>query len=125
MRTGCDCMVACFAMIMNWTYEKAKDYFPDRATYYTGYRWEFLIPFLKANGIYFNWFPENALDRVDWSKPAMIDVPSLTAPEKGDHIIFWTGTKVIDPSIKTPQYTKLPNKILAVYQINEKWTKPK
>jgi uncharacterized protein YpuA (DUF1002 family) len=50
----------------------------------------------------------------------MVDVPSLTAPEKGDHIIYWNGTTVIDPSVKEQKYTTLPETINEVYQLKFK-----
>lgn len=122
MKTNCDCMVASLAMLMNWTYEQAASYFPPKAVNETGYRFEWLTDWLKANGIYLIWF-DNENVKPDWSKPAIVDVPSLTSADKGDHIIFWDGKKVFDPSNKEIKYTKLPNEINAVYQVNERWTK--
>lgn len=122
MKTDCDCMVACFAMLMNWNYEQAAEYFPPKAVSKTGYRFEWLTEYLKANGIYLTWF-DNENIKPDWTRPALVDVPSLTAPDKSDHIIFWNGERVIDPTNKEIRYTELPIKINAVYQINERWTK--
>ena len=85
MRTPCDCMVCCFAMLMNWSYKQASDYFPPKAVKETGYQWAWIIPYISANRIYLVWYGQELLKEVDWSKPAMVDVPSLTAPEKGDH----------------------------------------
>ena len=115
-------MVACFAMLMKWNYEQAAEYFPPKAVSKTGYSFKWLIEYIKANGIYLTWF-DNKNTKPDWAKPAMVDVPSLTAPDKGDHIIFWNGERVIDPSNKEVKYTELPSEINAVYQINERWTK--
>lgn len=118
MRTDCDCMVACLAMLMGWTYEQAAEFFPPKAITETGYRWEMLVPYLSANRIRLVWHGSDAITSVDWSRPAMVDVPSLTAPDKGDHIIFWDGQKVIDPSRrKDVKYTALPNEIFNVYQL--------
>ena len=117
MRTDCDCMVACLAMLMGWTYEQAADFFPPKAITETGYRWELLVPYLSANKIRLVWYGSDAITSVDWSRPAMVDVPSLTAPDKGDHIIFWDGQKVIDPTRKDIKYTALPNEIFNVYQL--------
>lgn len=123
MRFYCDCMVACLAMLLDIDYDDAAQYFPERAIRLTGYRWEFLIPYLRANRIYLTAYDQpEILDLVDWAKPAMVDVPSLTAPDKGDHIIFWDGHRVIDPSPKVPRYTSLPEKIFAVYQLKSKVT---
>jgi len=117
MRTGCDCMVACLAMLMKSSYEQAEQYFPPKAVKETGYRYEWLTPYLRACKIHLVWFGVDLLPSVDWSKPAIVDVASLTAPEKGDHIIFWNGEKVIDPSRKKIRYTKLPDEIFSVYQL--------
>lgn len=117
MRTDCDCMVACLAMLMGWSYEQAADFFPPKAITETGYRWEMLVPYLSTNRIRLVWYGSDALTSVDWSRPAMVDVPSLTAPEKGDHIIFWDGRRVIDPTRKLIKYTELPSEILNVYQL--------
>lgn len=119
MRTNCDCMVACLAMLTGWTYEKTADLFPPKAIRETGYRFEWLMPYLRENKIYMVWYGEELLDSVDWEKPAIVDVPSLTAPEKGDHIIFWDGNKVIDPSVEDKKYTELPKEIFSVYQLKE------
>jgi hypothetical protein len=117
MRTDCDCMVACLAMLMQWTYEEAASYFPPKAVLEKGYHWDYLIPFLRANRIYFILYDGELLSSVDWTKPAMLDVPSLTAPDKGDHIIYWNGTTVIDPSNKEQRYFTKPDAINAVYQL--------
>lgn len=117
MKTDCDCMVCCLAMFMGWTYEQAIYYFPPKAVLETGYQFKWLVPYLRANGIRLIWFGEPNLSSVDWSQPAMVDVPNLTNPIKGDHIIFWDGEKIIDPSNKTPKYIELPDAILNVYQL--------
>lgn len=120
MRTKCDCMVACLAMLMNWTYKQTTEYFPPKAVKETGYMWEWLIPYLRANKIYIVWYgvySGNLLTSVDWSKPSMVTVPSLTAPELGDHVIFWDGKKVVDPTIKKKKYILLPDEIFDVRQI--------
>lgn len=117
MRTDCDCMVACLAMLMGWGYEQAADFFPPRAITKTGYTWDLLVPFLRANKIRLIWYGPEIINTVDWSRPAMVDVPSLTAPDKGDHIIFWDGQKVIDPTRKDTKYTALPDEIFNVYQL--------
>lgn len=116
MKTDCDCMVACLAMLMRWTYDECASYFPPKAIKETGYRFEWLTPYLGACKVYLIWYGEPLLSSVDWAKPAIVDVPSLTLPEKGDHIIFWDGKKVIDPSRKKLKYTKLPKVIYTVYQ---------
>lgn len=118
MRTDNDCMAACLAMLMNWPYGKAVEYFPPIAIRKYGSQWNLLIPYLRKDGIYLICFDENIFSLINWNKPAMVDVPALTAPEKGDHIIFWNGEKVIDPSNKTIKYDKLPSTINLVYQIN-------
>ncbi len=118
MRTKCDCMVACLAMLMGWTYEKAVEYFPPKAVKDTGYMWEWLLPYLRSERIWINFYDQNAIEyHANWSRPAMVTVPSLTSPELGDHVIFWDGNKVLDPSIKDKKYIELPKKILAVYQL--------
>ena len=53
----------------------------------------------------------------------MLDVPSLVAPDKGDHIIFWDGQNVVDPAPHNLRYTELPETIFGAYQLNERWTK--
>lgn len=117
MKTGCDCMVACLAMLLKCPYKQAAQYFPPKAVKETGYRFEWLTPYLRSCRIHLVWYGIDLLPSVNWSKPAIVDVPSLTAPEKGDHIIFWDGSKVIDPSIKELKYTELPEEIFTVYQL--------
>ena len=114
MRTNCDCMVAVLAMLLNCSYEEAGEYFPPKAIKHTGYRWEWLIPYLSKCGVHLTWFEQRTIHLVDWTKPAMVDVPSLTT-DIGDHIIYWDGEKVIDPS-NTVKYKKLPKIIYNVYQ---------
>lgn len=118
-RTDCDCMVASMAMLLGWTYEQMAEYFPPKAVKETGYTWQPLIDYLRrAARVYLVWFPPEMISHVDWSKPAVVDVPSLNSPERGDHIIYWDGEKVIDPGTKEKVYTSLPDKseIMAVYQ---------
>lgn len=115
-KTECDCMVCCVAMLMGWAYEEAARYFPPKAVEETGYRWGMLVPYLRANGHCFVYYLEDMLHLVDWDRPAMVDVPSLNAPEKGDHVIYWDGSRVIDPSYKENRYTKLPETIFSVVQ---------
>ncbi len=121
MRTNCDCMVACLAMLMDWTYEETCEYFPPKAVKETGYMWEWLLPYLRAEKIWINFYDSKEAIKyhADWSRPAMIRVKSLISPDKGDHIIFWDGKRVIDPAPEGKIYTELPNEILAVYQIYE------
>ena len=122
MRTNCDCMIASFAGLMGWSYDFAKTFFPERAITKTGYNWDCLIPYLRSNKIYLSWCPSK--NEVNWSKPAMLDVPSLTASDKGEHIIFWDGTKIIDPSKKEIHYKEVPEEINCAYQISEHWPIP-
>jgi hypothetical protein len=118
MRTDCDCMVASMAMLLGWTYEQMAEYFPPKAVKETGYAWQPLIEYLRHAGkVYLIHYPSALLESVDWTKPAVVDVPSLTAPEKGDHIIYWNGTTVIDPTNKEQRYTVLPKEINCVYQL--------
>jgi hypothetical protein len=115
MKTTCDCMVAALAMLLNCSYDEASQYFPLKAIQETGYRWEWLVPYLKRCGINLIWYSGELLSYVDWTKPAIVDVPSLTT-DKGDHIIFWNGVQVVDPS-NTIKYEKLPKEIINVYQL--------
>ena len=117
MKTNCDCMVACLAMLLKCSYENSEQYFPPKSVKETGYRFEWLTPYLRACKVHLIWYGTDLLSSVDWSKPAIVDVASLTAPEKGDHIIFWDGKKVIDPSRKDLKYTELPEEIFTVYQL--------
>lgn len=111
-------MVASMAMLLGWTYEQMAEYFPPKAVKETGYTWQPLIEYLRRAGkVYLIYYPPALLESVDWTKPAVVDVPSLTAPEKGDHIIYWNGTTVIDPTTKEQRYTVLPKEINCVYQL--------
>ena len=118
MRTHCDCMVCCLAMLMDWTYEEAADYFPPKAVTETGYQWLWLQPYLKSNDISVIelHISRGLIKRVNWSRPSMVNVPSLTG-YKGDHMIFWDGKKVIDPIVGKIKYKVLPDNILNIYQL--------
>lgn len=116
MRSDCDCMVACLAMLLNCTYKEAAEYFPPKAIKETGYRWEWLVPYLSRCGINLIWFGENFYSLCDSTKPAMIEVPSLTST-KGNHVIFWNGKKIIDPSNKKLKYKEFPKFIYNIYQL--------
>jgi len=117
MRTRCDCQVACLAMLLGWTYEEVADFFPPKAIRETGYRWKWIIPYMNEHlDLEFQWFDcQNIFP--DWSKPAVVTVPSLTLPERGDHVIFWNEEKVIDPSNIEPKYKELPKNKWDAYQI--------
>ncbi len=104
MRTDCDCVVACLAMIMNWSYEEALKYFPPVAVKETGIIWSSIFHYLRKKDIYFTCYKRNTFHLIDWDLPAMIDLPSLTAPDKGDHVIYWNGKEIIDPSNKKLLY---------------------
>lgn len=118
-KTRADCMVCSLAMLLQISYEEACEYFPPKAVKETGYNWEWLSPYLRRCGIWLTWYGEDLLDQVDWKKPGMLDVPSFSSDEY-DHIIFWDGEKVIDPSqsLINVYYRDFPETINAVYQLS-------
>lgn len=115
-RTKCDCMVASLAMLLKCSYEEAVQYFPPLAVNKTGYWQHYLLPYLFQNDIYTNAFVGDQISLVDWSKPSMVEVPSINGWE-GGHIIYWDGQKVHDPS-NGECYTELPEKIYHVMQLS-------
>ena len=119
MRTNCDCMVACLAMLLDCKYGEAMEYFPPKAVKETGYMWEWMMPYFRAINIRIVWYGGELIKEVDWSKPSIVTVPSLVSPDLGDHCIFWDGKKVIDPAsdLNKPTYTELPDKIFDVRQL--------
>lgn len=116
-KTQADCMVCSLAMLLEISYEEMCEYFPPKMVKETGAQWDFIAPYLRRCGYWFTHYQEEILHMVDWSKPAIVDVPSFSSDEY-DHIIFWDGEKVIDPSMNyEPHYKKLPDKINCVIQL--------
>lgn len=100
-RTNHDCMCACLAMLFNMTYEESAEYFPKKALDWYGYHWEWLYPLLRHDGkdVITHTKGKRSVYDPDFSKPAIITVPSLNIKD-GLHVIYWDGEKIKDPSTR-------------------------
>lgn len=90
-----DCAVACMAMFLGVDYE-------DVAAHCTGYelvrhglpnsRERYIADLFEVEIV----FRDRSL--VDWSRPAVLTVPSLNSPKGGTHAVYWDGTRAWDPN---------------------------
>lgn len=123
-KTGNDCMIASLAMLLEISYEHMAEFFPPLAVKEKGYRFEWLVPWLANNHIRLVWIDPDSMD-IDWSIPCVLDVPSVSRPESYDHIIYWNGKNVVDPSFYQDKYYSKPEKINNIYQVHPTYQKIK
>ena len=93
-RMPADCAVATLAMFLGVTYEKIACHCTGAELVLSG------LPWVRENHI-LKLFktPCDVFDRsvMDWTKPAILSVPSLNEGSGVSHSVYWDGQRVWDP----------------------------
>jgi len=93
-RMPADCAVAALAMFLNLAYEDIARHCTGAELVDSGLTWireNYILNLYKT--------PCDVFDKtvMDWSKPAILSVPSLNEAEGVTHSVYWDGRRIWDP----------------------------